>query len=513
MSHQRSWAEIVWAIFVAAVVMATSARAASTNQKSQNPGKIVDACIRAEGGSKGLSSLRTVEIQGTLSDADGKATGTYTLILEQPNRLYQEVTVGAETTREAYNGKSAWRQDRDGLRTLTGPDGAELETTAHERNDRFLHYKKERMRLLLMGDETVRGRAADRLQMTTATGLKREVVIDAASHLMLEEVIPGDAGADSEERVSYDDYRPVDGIAEPYRMEYVGLGHRWVVTVTRVLHNTAVNDAVFAFPAASNRPLPDIATLLKSVEKNQKAIEKLVEQYTCDKTEEEFEVGPRGAPKSKSTKEYQVFYLDGDEVDRLVKKDGKDLSAAEQQKESDHIQKVVEDREKRQAKQAKQGGEDPGKHKDEVQVSDFLRIDRFTNPRRETFRGHEVIVFDFEPNPSYKPASVTEHFLHELSGAVWIDAQAADVARLEAYLDNSFKMAGGLFASVGKGSAFVFEQTKINDEVWLPSYIEAHVTARLLLLKGLHGNYTARYSNYQKFRVETVTKQAPVKSN
>lgn len=35
-------------------------------------------------------------------------------------------------------------------------------------------------------------------------------------------------------------------------------------------------------------------------------------------------------------------------------------------------------------------------------ISDFLRASQFINPRRESFRGQEVIVFDFEPRPNFK---------------------------------------------------------------------------------------------------------------
>lgn len=68
-------------------------------------------------------------------------------------------------------------------------------------------------------------------------------------------------------------------------------------------------------------------------------------------------------------------------------------------------------------------------------------------------------------------------------------------------------------ASLKKGSAFTFEQSKINEEVWLPSSLEAHVNARLLLLKGMEGNFIERYSDYKKFRVESMTKQGTVKEN
>lgn len=488
---------------------------AKTQERVRDAGKVIDEYIRAEGGSKRLAQERALEFQGTVTDTASKATGSFTMILERPSRLYREVTIGSESTREAYNGKSAWRQDSSGLRTLTGAEGTALETEARFRNQRFVNYKKDKVRLQLLGDQTVQVHPAHEVEVITATNVRRQVYFDASSHLILEEVFPQGKDDSSPERILYADYRPVDGIPEPFRIEYQQGGHDWTVTINRVSHNAAVNEAVFAFPAVSNRPLPDIADLLKAVDRNQKAIEKLVEKYTCDKTEEEFDVNSHGQVKSKDVKEYNVFYLDGDEVDRLVQKDGQPLSAAEEAKENEHIQKVIKDYEKKQAKKAQQAarGEEPKKDKDDPQISDFLRIVRFTNPRRETFRGHEVIVFDFEPDLSYKPTSMLESLLHNLEGAIWVDEQAQDVVRLEAHMSGKFKLAGGLLASLNKGTAFTFEQSKINDEVWMPSYLEAHINARLLLLKGFDGNFVDRYSNYRKFHVDSATRMGTVKGD
>jgi hypothetical protein len=503
---------VIHVLLILIVMLPASAQA---QRHTGSAGKVMEACIRAEGGAKLLAQQQTVEFQGTVTDAASKATGTFSMIAERPNRLYQEFTIGSQTVREAYNGKSAWRQDSGGLRTLTGAEGKALETEARFRNQRFVDYKKEKERVELLGDETVRGRAANKVEVVTAANVRRQVYFDASSHLVLEEVIPAGNDGSEPERIYYDDYRAVDGIPEPFRLEYQQGSRDWTVTVSRVSHNGAVEDAVFAFPAASNRPLPDIADLLKAVDRNQKAIEKLVEEYTCDKTEQEFNVDSRGELKSKAVREYDVFYLDGDEVDRLVSKDGHPLSAGEEQKEDEHVQKVVKDYEKKQARKAQQAsrGEEPKRDKNDIQISDFLRMEHFANPRRETFRGHEVIVFDFEPNPSYKPTSMVESLIHDLTGAVWVDEQAQDVVRLEAYMAGNFKVAGGLLASLKKGSAFTFEQSKVNDEVWMPSYLEAHISARLLLLKGMEGNFVDRYGNYRKFHVESVTKQGTVKGD
>jgi hypothetical protein len=113
-----------------------------------------------------------------------------------------------------------------------------------------------------------------------------------------------------------------------------------------------------------------------------------------------------------------------------------------------------------------------------------------------------VIVFDFGPNPDYKPRKLVESIVHKLVGVVWIDEQARDVARLEARFSDKVKIGAGLLASLDKGTNLVFEQTKINGEVWLPSYAEVHAGARVVFVR-VRQNEIDRYSDYKKFRVET----------
>jgi hypothetical protein len=45
----------------------------------------------------------------------------------------------------------------------------------------------------------------------------------------------------------------------------------------------------------------------------------------------------------------------------------------------------------------------------------------------------------------------------------------------------------------------------VNNEVWLPTYEEAHVGVRVLLVKGFKVNEVTRYSDYKKFNVDTIS--------
>ena len=135
-----------------------------------------------------------------------------------------------------------------------------------------------------------------------------------------------------------------------------------------------------------------------------------------------------------------------------------------------------------------------------AQVAD----DRSVHEQEQRFRGQDVLVFDFEPNPDFKPHKLGEKVVHELAGVVWIDENARDVARLEAYFVGDFRFGGGLIANLQKGTSFIFEQAYINNEVWLPTYEEAHIGVRVLLVKAIKVNEVTRYSDYKKFNVESI---------
>jgi hypothetical protein len=103
--------------------------------------------------------------------------------------------------------------------------------------------------------------------------------------------------------------------------------------------------------------------------------------------------------------------------------------------------------------------------------------------------------------------------VQKLSGVLWVDEQARDVARLEARFNDNVKIGGGILASLSKGSNLVLEQTMVNNEVWLPSYSEVHAAARVVFFK-VKQNEIDRYSDYKKFTSEAkLGASTPVEEN
>ena len=475
--------------------------------RAQDPAKIAQQYVKAAGGSKALSRVQTETLEGTFTNpVDGKPA-TYTFSTKLPNRYYSEFVLGDKNLIEAYNGKSAWHQTASGeISTLLGQQGLQLEAASVYYNSRFVNPKKNKLALAFVGHAQVRGRDALQIEVTTPTNIRRQVFFDPQTHLIVKESAAL-GGVDQE--ILYADYHDVDGVKLPYKIELHRGSDVYSIDIARAAINGTIGERVFDFPKKSQVQLPDLKALFKEIDENQKAIDRLKENYAGTRVEEETEFEKDGKVKKTEVKEYTFFYLNGDEVSTLVKKDGKPLSDAEQKKESERVQKEIQDIQKREAKKKAKDekAKEEGKKKDDddPDIETFLRACQFVNPRRERFRGQDVLVFDFEPNPEYKAHKLVEKVVQKLAGVIWIDQQAHDVARLEAYFVGDFRFAGGLIANLQKGTSFIFEQAYINNEVWLPTSMEAHVGVRLLLLKGFNFNAVTRYSDYKKFNVETVS--------
>jgi hypothetical protein len=478
--------------------------------RAQDPAKIVSEYVKAAGGSKALSKIQTETLEGAFSNpTDGKPS-TYTFSLKLPNRYYSEFVLGDKNLIEAYNGKSAWRQATSGeLSTVLGQEGQQLEAASLCYNSRLLNLKKHKLAVAFVGHAQVRGKDALQLELTTPTNIRRELFFDPQSHLLVKESAPV-AGLDEE--MLYDDYRSIDGVKLPYKIELHRGSDTYDINITRAAINATVGERTFDFPIKSQVKLPDLKALFKEIDENQKVADKIRENYAGTRVEEETEFEKDGKVKKTTVNEYTFFYLNGDEVSTLVKKDGKPLGDAEQKKENEKTQKEIENIQKREAKKeakdekAKEEGKDKkDKDDDDVGIETFLRAAQFVNPRRERFRGQDVLVFDFEPNPEFQPHKMVEKVVHQLAGVIWVDEQAHEVARLEAYFVGDFRIVGGLLANLQKGTSFVFEQSYFNNEVWLPTYMEAHVGVRVLLMKGFNLNATTRYSDYKRFNVETLS--------
>jgi hypothetical protein len=245
---------------------------------------------------------------------------------------------------------------------------------------------------------------------------------------------------------------------------------------------------------AVNPPLPEIRQLMREVIEHQRQLDKVRESYTYTSLRTTDDIDSDGQVKKTETQEYEDFFVNRHVIERLVKKEGRPLSDRDQQKETERVTKLVEKAEKTPPDQSLEG--------QSISVSRVLEIMDVRNPRRESYRGRLAIVFDFIGRKDAKTHGLAEDASKKLQGTVWIDEADRQVAHLQVSFNDNFRVAGGLVASIGKGSNFHFDQAPVNGELWLPTGGEGSIQARVLLLKNFRQHFSERDFDFKRFRVE-----------
>jgi hypothetical protein len=470
---------------------------------AQSPAKILKQAERAMGGAKALQSSASLYRRGRITRIEDGAEGSIVIQSSWPNLYNLSFDVGGFEIETGYNGKSGWTRDsRTGLSTLTGDASVDFQAEAAFRNSLWLDAKREKAKIVAGGKAEVAGKPAKVVILNTAKGSTIKLFFDAVSNLLVREEF---SAGDTTRAFEYSDHRPVNGInlAQRARIEIDGIYYD--VVFDEIMRNRPIARTEFDFPKLSGEPLPDIPSLLKELQANEDRVEEMLDTYSYIQKSIKRELGKDGVLRETGSETFQLSFYKGYRISRLIEKNGKPLSASDQAEQDKNAAERAGDIEKQIAKQEKR--ENAGPPSDEgrrISIAEVLRASKLTNPRRERFRGRDVIVFDFEPNPSfdYKNAKSMLKFFGKTAGAMWIDEKDKQVARLEAFLADSFKIGGGVVAKLKKGASFTLEQERINDEIWLPSVADINLSVRVFLVKGIDVNQVIRSYDYRKFLTE-----------
>jgi len=253
-----------------------------------------------------------------------------------------------------------------------------------------------------------------------------------------------------------------------------------------------------------DKPLPSFPELLQDVERNEDTAEKMRRDYTYHVHQEEQDDDSKGNVKKTTVTDSESLAIDGVRVDRVVARDGKPLTAEETKKESERIDKEVAKDKERRAKLEDKGKATDSRGDQVLTVSRILELGSFSNERRVEMDGRRTIVADYAGDPKAKTNSEFEKVFRDLVGTVWIDEQDRVLVRGEGHFLNDFKIGAGLVLNIHKGLSFEFQAAKVNDEVWLPTLVEARGSARFLLFGGVNGHLKLVTSDYRKFRTSTT---------
>jgi hypothetical protein len=229
--------------------------------------------------------------------------------------------------------------------------------------------------------------------------------------------------------------------------------------------------------------------------------DKRIRDYTYIEHDEDHRLDGKGDVKSVDAKTFEVMELYGEQVQRMIEKDGKPLDAEDSAKEEKRIQKIVDKRknESDDARRKREEKEEKEREEGRKFVREVADAYIFRLVGTESLDGREVWVIEAEPRPGYEPHLKEAKFLPKFHGRVWIDKQDDQMAKMDVECIDTVSV-GWFVARIHKGSRIVFEQTRVNDEVWLPKHVAVKVDVRLALLKNFNLDLEQTYRDYKKFR-------------
>jgi hypothetical protein len=242
----------------------------------------------------------------------------------------------------------------------------------------------------------------------------------------------------------------------------------------RFLRNCAFNGllalllvgAAFSHSASADRPISanDLARAVVTNELTAQDGNHSRWMYHVDREEQ-------GKKKAK-----EVVETGQGSLDRLVAVDGHPLTANEQQKETERIEKLVRN-------PAEQQRLEQTKKKDGEQCRAFFKMIPDAFIFSYVGRDADLIQLSYRPNPSFKPPSREARVFHEMEGEMWVHERQRRLVRIRGQLIADVKFAGGLLGHLQKGGHFNVEQRELVPPRWELTVMEVDMKGKALFFK------------------------------
>ena len=199
-----------------------------------------------------------------------------------------------------------------------------------------------------------------------------------------------------------------------------------------------------------------------------------------------------------------MLVLDGLPFSRTLDRDGKPLPAAEQKKQQQKLDKETaklqsltpEEKQRRAAEFEK------SRRRERAFLLEIPDAFDFHLDGSELVDGQDVWVISGVPKPGYRARSSEGAALSKIRGRMWIEKAGYQWVRIEA--ETTATISFGLFlARMNPGAKLVLEQTRVNDELWLPKRLYMVGKGRIALVKRIAEDEEITWSDYKKFQVES----------
>jgi len=241
----------------------------------------------------------------------------------------------------------------------------------------------------------------------------------------------------------------------------------------------------------------------RSVELDQTNWQRL-KDYTWIVHSTERHFGSSGKMKSEDRSAWETLVLDGEPYRRMLQRNNRQLSASEQRKEQEKLDKSAGRlaRETPQQKQQRLAEFEKRRRKERAFIREIPDAYELRMVREDKVDGLDVWVIAGTPKPGYQPKDRDARVFNRIRGEIWIDKSTYQWVRVEARTIDTISF-GLVLARLNPGARLVFEQVHAADGLWLPKRLYMQGGGRVALLKRIAMDQELTWSDYRKFQVDT----------
>ncbi len=220
---------------------------------AQTVDELIARNLEAKGGLERIKSVETLRMTGRTTVGPG-TEAPFVMEIKRPNRMRMDVTLRGETMTQAFDGKTGWQVAPDPGKTEPQVLPPQATRGMEEQADFYgplVDAKAKGLAIEYGGVVKLDTGEAHRLDLTTKSGEKRSVFLDAKTYLEVRGEATVTVGGRTLTMINLiGDYRQVDGLVLPHKMESGprGAPQRMRMTIDKIELNVPIDDARFAMP-------------------------------------------------------------------------------------------------------------------------------------------------------------------------------------------------------------------------------------------------------------------------
>ncbi|MEQ1947718.1 MAG: hypothetical protein ABL995_11050 [Bryobacteraceae bacterium] len=204
-----------------------------------------------------------------------------------------------------------------------------------------------------------------------------------------------------------------------------------------------------------------------------------------------------GKLKNKRSEASEILVLFGRRYERKIARNGQPLSASEQRREQEKLDREAAKRSRETP--AERARWEKARADDRAFIREVPEAFVFHLAGADTVSGQPAWMIDAEPKPGFRPKRSRAEMFTKIRAKIWVEQSTYHWVKIEAQVLDTLSFGLGLFR-VAPGTTLFFEQVRVNDEIWLPSLLKINGDARLALFKKLRAEMEIAFSGYRKFQ-------------